>query len=60
MLNYPEKNEVIEALITLRDKVIKENSQKDMTLKERWYLPDCIQYAINYLEDSEDEQGKRD
>lgn len=54
MLNYPEKNEVIEALITLRDKVIKENSQKDMTLKERWYLPDCIACAINYLQGDEE------
>ena len=42
IMNNPTKQEVIEALICLRDKVISENTEMDMPLKERWYIPDCL------------------
>lgn len=50
MLNNPTKQEVIETLISLRDRVINENTEMDMPLKERWYVPDCLAYAINFME----------
>lgn len=55
MLNNPTKQEVIEALISLRDRVISENTEMDMPLKERWYVPDCLAYAINFMEGHKDE-----
>lgn len=56
MLNNPTKQEVIEALICLRDRVISENTEMDMPLKERWYVPDCLAYAVNILEHGEDDK----
>ena len=54
-MNNPTKQEVVEALISLRDRVISENTEVDMPLKERWYLPDCLAYAINFMERHKDE-----
>ena len=55
MLNNPTKQEVIETLISLRDRVINENTEMDMPLKERWYIPDCLAWAINYMEAHKDD-----
>lgn len=54
-MNNPTKQEVIEVLIALRDRIISENTEMDMPLKERWYVPDCLACAINFMERHKDE-----
>lgn len=41
---------VIEILIALRDRLIKENSKKFENLRERMLEPDALEFAINFLE----------
>lgn len=55
MLNNPTKHEVIETLIQLRDRIIYEDADSKLDLKERWYIPDCLAWAINYMEAHKDE-----
>ena len=50
MINNLKKQEVIETLISLRDKVLGENTNFEFPLKQRWYIPDCLEYAINFME----------
>ena len=56
MLNNPTKQEVIEALIQLRDRIIYEDADSQLDLKERWYIPDCLSYAISILEHGQDDK----
>lgn len=46
-LNKFTDNEAIEECIALRDRIIQENSDKGLPLKERWYIPDCLAVVIN-------------
>lgn len=56
MINNPTKQEVIETLIAVRDRIIKENSESPLDYKEKWYIPDCLAYAINFMEGREDDE----
>lgn len=50
MWNNPTFEEIIESLIYLRDNIIENNAEKEMKLEEKWYLPNCIASAINFME----------
>ena len=41
---------VIEILIALRDRLIKENNGKFESLRERMLEPDALEFAINFIE----------
>lgn len=56
MINNFTKQEVIETIIAVRERIIKENSESPLDYKEKWYIPDCLAFAIEFLEGHEDDE----
>lgn len=56
MLNNLTINQSIEILISLRDKIIRENGKTDKSLEAKWLEPDALEQVINFVEENYNEK----
>lgn len=55
MVNKLTKQQVVEGLIQIRDDLIEVNSNLEFkSVQDRWHDPDCLEWAINFIEKHED------
>lgn len=59
MLNKLTKSQVIMALTALRDKTILDSKDLDLPAEKKWLIPDCLEWAIDYIEEEKQKNGKK-
>ena len=56
MVNKLTKQQVVEGLVQIRDDLIEVNSNLEFkSVQDRWHDPDCLEWAINFIEKHEEE-----
>ena len=54
MVNKLTKQQVVGLLIGLRHKMIDDCAELDTTIEKKWLIPDCLEWAINFIEKHEE------
>ena len=51
MVNKLTKQQVVEGLVQIRDDLIEVNRNLEFkSVQDRWHDPDCLEWAINFIE----------
>lgn len=56
MVNKLTKQQVVEGLVQIRHDLIEVHSNLEFkSVQDRWHDPDCLEWAINFIEKHEEE-----